>query len=105
MLSMATEAGLEADDAVRRLLVAGLPQARRLATYMLRDPHDAEDAVGARFRQQGPRNLTCPPKLRRRPGAGGEIFATRKLLRPGSPESSRTSVASSSSDHTNPHTW
>jgi RNA polymerase sigma-70 factor (ECF subfamily) len=45
MLSMATEAGLEADDAVRRLLVAGLPQARRLATYMLRDPHDAEDAV------------------------------------------------------------
>ena len=48
MVSMATEVRPEADDAddpVRRLLGAGLPQARRLATYMLRNPHDAEDAV------------------------------------------------------------
>lgn len=51
MLSMATETRTktndraEAEDPVKRLLVSGLPNARRLAICILRDPHAAEDAV------------------------------------------------------------
>jgi RNA polymerase sigma-70 factor (ECF subfamily) len=40
-----TDDRAEAGDPVRRLLAAGLPQARRLAMSILRDPHAAEDAV------------------------------------------------------------
>ena len=46
MLDMAARTRLQtADDPVKDLLLADLPAARRLATYMLRDPLAAEDAV------------------------------------------------------------
>lgn len=46
MLGMAARIRIRTtDDVIRDLLVAGLPAARRLATYILRDPYAAEDAV------------------------------------------------------------
>jgi RNA polymerase sigma factor (sigma-70 family) len=45
MLDMAIEAGTTSDQAVRTLLLAHLPDAHKLANWILHDPIAAEDAV------------------------------------------------------------
>ena len=45
MLDMAIEAGARSDDEIRSLLLARLPDAHRLANWILHDPIAAEDAV------------------------------------------------------------
>jgi RNA polymerase sigma-70 factor (ECF subfamily) len=45
MLDMAIEAGAQSDDAIRSLLLARLPDAQKLANWILHDPVAAEDAV------------------------------------------------------------
>jgi RNA polymerase sigma-70 factor (ECF subfamily) len=45
MLDMAVEAGAGSDDRIRSLLLARLPDAHRLANWILHDPIAAEDAV------------------------------------------------------------
>ncbi len=45
MLDMAIEAGAQSDDAIRSLLLARLPDAHKLANWILHDPVAAEDAV------------------------------------------------------------
>lgn len=41
------------DDRVVELLLAGVPEAHRLASWILRDPVGAEDAVQERFSEPG----------------------------------------------------
>jgi RNA polymerase sigma-70 factor (ECF subfamily) len=45
MLDMAIEAGRQSDHQVRAMLVARLPDAHKLASWILHDPVAAEDAV------------------------------------------------------------
>jgi len=45
MLDMAIEAGVRSDEDVRALLLTRLPDAHKLATWILHDPIAAEDAV------------------------------------------------------------
>ena len=45
MLDMAMETGARSDEQVRSLLLARLPDAHRLASWILHDPVAAEDAV------------------------------------------------------------
>lgn len=45
MLDMAIEVGTRSDDEIRAVLLARLPDAQRLANWILHDPVAAEDAV------------------------------------------------------------
>lgn len=73
MLDMAIQVGAGSDDELRAVLLARLPDAHRLASWILHDPVAAEDAVQELPSWHGTGGAACVTRDRGRRGSIGSL--------------------------------